>query len=155
VAKTGRPSEFTQAMADAICEQLIDGESLRSICKRNGMPVVSTVCKWLNQQPEFAKQYARARELQADTLADEILHISNTPKKGKQRTTKPTGVEVTERDMIEHRRLQVDARKWYASKLAPRKYGEFVKAEVTATLSLAQIIEAAGKEEGKEEGKDE
>lgn len=146
MARTGRPSEFTQAMADTICENLVEGESLRAMCKRNGMPAVSTVCKWLAQQPDFAKQYARARELQADTLADEILHISNTVKKGKRKVMKPTGVEITEADMIEHRRLQVDARKWYASKLAPRKYGEFVKAEVTATLSLAQIIESAGQD---------
>jgi hypothetical protein len=110
---------------EEICRRLIEGESLRAICATDGMPGKSTVCRWLAADGEFREQYARARELQAETLADEILDIANTPVIGQKVTTKADGsVETVEGDMIDHRRLQVDARKWVASKLLPKKYGE-------------------------------
>lgn len=103
----GRGLEFKQEIADAICELIADGKSLRSICRQDEMPTTSTVCKWLSLVPSFAEQYTRAREMQADALADEITDIAD---------------EVTgdpQRD-----RLRVEARKWVASKLKPRKYGD-------------------------------
>lgn len=120
----GRSSDYSQEVVEAICRRLIEGESLRTICKDDEMPATSTVCLWLTQHAEFAEQYARAREAQADALADEILDIANTPQIGIIRKIKEDGVEITEEDMLGHRRLQVDARKWLASKLQPKKYGE-------------------------------
>lgn len=99
--------EFTQSVADTICEKLADGQSLRSICREDEMPATSTVCKWLSLLPAFAEQYARAREMQADALADEITDIADNIEGDPQRD-----------------RLRVDARKWAASKLKPRKYGD-------------------------------
>lgn len=104
-----RPSELTQEVADSICERLIEGESLRSICRDEDMPSASTVCRWLSANEEFQEQYARARELQADSLFDECLEIADN-----------TGQDVT-RD-----RLKVDTRKWMAGKLRPKRYGEKV-----------------------------
>lgn len=120
----GRPSSYTPAIGQTICERLAKGESLRKICETDGLPTMTSVFRWLEKDEKFREQYARARELQADTLADEILDIANTPQIGTKSVSKATGLEITEGDMIEHRRLQVDARKWYASKLAPKKYGE-------------------------------
>lgn len=77
--------------------------------------------------PDFLKQYARAKEESADAMAEDILDIADTPRIGTVTKTKPDGsVETREGDMIEHRRLQVDARKWLASKLKPKKYGDRV-----------------------------
>lgn len=104
----GRPSDFTPEIANKICERLIEGESLRKICRDEGMPNASTVCRWLGQQEEFRKQYAHARDAQADTLADEILTI------------------VDECDDAQAARLRMDARKWLAAKMAPKRYGEKV-----------------------------
>lgn len=120
----GRPSSFTQRVADEICERIATGESLRGICLDEAMPAQSTVFKWLSDNKAFSEQYARAREAQADALADEILHIADTPVMGQKTVSKATGIEISEGDMIEHRRLQVDARKWLAGKLAPKKYSE-------------------------------
>jgi hypothetical protein len=130
----GRPTSFTEAHADQICEQLSEGVSLRKICKRPGMPNISTVFRWLgdDRYAKFRDQYARAREAQADTLADEIIYLADTPKVGTVTTVKAVTIdgasveEVTTKklDMIGHRRLQVDARKWLAAKLAPKKYGD-------------------------------
>lgn len=128
----GRPSEFTEQLADIICERIADGESLRSICSEDEMPSKSTVFKWLVQQQSFADQYARARETQADSLFDEILTIADTTVIGEKVKMTPDGkVETTTGDMIEHRRLQVDARKWMAGKLRPKKYGDKITQEHT------------------------
>lgn len=110
-----------------ICDRISTGESLRAICADNGMPALSTVMLWLTRpdRASFVEQYTRARELQADYLAAQIVEIADTPVIGvKTKTNEKGEVETTEGDMIEHRRLQVDARKWYASKLAPKKYGD-------------------------------
>ena len=108
-----RTLEYSQEVADAICERLVNGESMRTICKDEDMPAVSTVFRWLTMVPAFSEQYARARDEQADTLADEILAIADTAEDAQKA------------------RLQVDVRKWYAGKLRPKKYGEKVTQEVS------------------------
>ena len=69
-----------------------------------------------------------ARDIQADVLFDEIHQIADTPQKGTKTVRRGEGdnstVETTEADMIEHRRLQIDARKWLIGKMAPKKYGD-------------------------------
>jgi len=104
---SGRPSDYTQAIADHICEQLAEGISLRKICLAEDMPGKSTVFRWLWANIEFRDQYERAREAQADTLADEITDIADDAEGDPQRD-----------------KLRVDARKWVASKLKPKKYGD-------------------------------
>lgn len=123
----GRPSGFTQEKADEICERLIDGESLRTICKDDHMPNVATVCRWLATNDTFSKQYARAREQQADTLADEILAISDDGSNDYMERLGEGGQSVgwqVNGEAIQRSRLRVDARKWYAGKLRPKVYGE-------------------------------
>lgn len=129
----GRPSSYNQDTADMICERLSCGESLRSICRDEDSPGLSTVFKWLANVPEFREQYAHAREAQAEALFDEIIEIADTPQIGQKTVSKATGVEITEADMIEHRRLQVDARKWIASKLAPKKYGDKIEHDLKSS----------------------
>lgn len=126
----GRRTEFSQEVADMICDRLANGESLRAICRDEDTPVQSTVFKWLDQQPQFAKQYARAREAQADTLADEILEIADDTSRDTIATEK--NGEQPNSEWITRSRLRVDARKWLASKMAPKKYGE--KLDLDATV---------------------
>lgn len=119
-----RPSSFTQEQADAICVKLASGQSLRSICAEDDQPDQTTVYRWLRDNEAFRQQYARAREDQAETLFDQMVTIADTPLMGLKTVTKVTGVEMTEGDMIEHRRLQVETRKWVLGKMAPKKYGD-------------------------------
>src|SRR3954465_3102581 len=101
---------FTQELADSICRGLADGHSLMKVCKDLGTPRHS-VLQWLEnpKHEAFRRQYAQARELQADYLAEEILVIADDHKGDPDANS---------------RRLRVDARKWYAGKLRPKKYGE-------------------------------
>lgn len=132
-----RPSEYTEEIAADICSRLASGEPLVKICREESKPHVSTVYRWIAANETFRDMYARAREDQADTLADEIQAIADEPMAGVKTTTKANGdVEKVEGDMIEHRRLRVDARKWIAAKLRPRKYGDKVDVEHSGGMTV-------------------
>src|SRR4051812_34483135 len=77
-----RNSSFTQKIADAICGRMAEGESLRTICQDDDMPDKATVFRWLadDKYREFRDHYVRAREAQADYLAEEILEIADDGK---------------------------------------------------------------------------
>lgn len=140
---TGRPSSFTQEIGDAICERLADGESLRDICAKKGMPARATVFRWLSSNEAFRDQYAHAREAQADAYADDTVSIADKCQKGIKRVTKANGdVETTEIDMVERSRLQIMARQWHASKLAPKKYGDRITNEHTGANGGPIVIQA-------------
>lgn len=129
--RTGRPSSFDQVVATQICERLASGESLRNICRDDDMPDRSTVQRWLDSFIDFRGQYARARELQADYWAEEILEIADTVRIGDKIKVGKDGTEVTTGDMVDRAKLQVDARKWIVSKLLPKKYGDRITQEHT------------------------
>lgn len=122
----GRPSSYTPEKAAAICARLAAGEPLVRICRDESLPDVVTVYRWIAAYEDFRNMYARAREDQADTLADEIADIADE---------NPQTVQVygREGDLLEikidtafeaWRKTRIDARKWAAAKLKPRKYGE-------------------------------
>lgn len=82
----GRPSIFSEELADEICERIADGESLRSICRDDEMPSKATVFRWLAEKQDFQDQYTRAREAQADSLVDDMLDIADGNQHGRRRT---------------------------------------------------------------------
>jgi hypothetical protein len=127
----GRPSAFNAAIADEICNRLANGETLRQICSDPSMPAKATVMRWLAQQQrgEFRDQYARARELLGDSLAEEVIAIADD---GAGDVIKGgDGGETVDWENVQRSRLRVDARKWFASKVAPKKYGERVAQELS------------------------
>jgi len=128
----GRPSKYTPALAAAICARLAAGESLRAICRGKGMPSEATIRVWARDDVEgFYAQYARARDIGLDVLADETLAIADTPMEGVRIEKSKDGIKEVREDMLGHRRLQVDTRKWYLSKLAPKRYGDKTSMELT------------------------
>jgi hypothetical protein len=129
----GRPSDYTPELADAICDKLSNGQSLRSICLADDMPDKRTVFRWLRQHQEFCHQYARAKEESADVLADEILDIADDGTG--DMTVDQEGNERVNNENIQRSRLRVDARKWIASKLKPKKYGDKAEIEHSGTMN--------------------
>lgn len=122
---------FSQAIANAICARLAEGESLRAVCRDPGMPSMGAFLLWVSQRPELAEQYARARALCLDAMAEDIIDIADTPQIGQKSVSKASGLEITEGDMVEHRRLRIEARKWLMAKMAPKKYGDKITQEHT------------------------
>ena len=126
-SKMGRPTIYTQQLADLICLRIAEGESLREIVRSEGMPERATVYDWLLKKPDFSDKYTRAREEQADTLADEIIAIADEQPEIIPVLDKRTG-EVIEHKLdgafLQWQKNRIDARKWTAMKLKPKKYGE-------------------------------
>lgn len=118
----GRPSDYSDDIADEICARIADGQSLNSICKLDEMPSLKTVYNWIGKRPEFLQKYTLARETQADTLADQIVDIADDG--SRDYTEDAKGNVLVDHDHITRSRLRVDARKWVAAKLKPKKYGE-------------------------------
>lgn len=119
--KKGRPTTFTQQLADKICERMANGETLRAVCRDIDLPV-STVIEWTMNNKAFSEQYAQARQKQADSYADMILD------------------EAFNSHDAQIGRLRVDALKWVASKLAPKRYGDKVEVEQTGTQKIRVIM---------------
>lgn len=129
-----RPSEFTPEIAALICQRLATGETLLTITSEDAMPGRTTVHRWLDEHEEFRGSYARAREKGAHAIAEDALRIANTPVSGEKEIDKfdRLGNPITEKhrgDMIEHRRLQVDTRKWYAGQINQRAFGAHQRIE--------------------------
>ena len=125
--KMGRPTIFNQSIADIICIRISEGESLREIVKTDGMPDRSTVYEWLLRNKEFADQYTRAREEQADTYADEIIAIADEQPEIIAVVDKKTGALIEHKldnAFLQWQKNRIDARKWTAMKLKPKKYGD-------------------------------
>lgn len=128
----GRPSEYTQEVADRICAQLSEGISLRTVCKADDMPDKTTVFKWLRTYPEFLNQYTRAKDESADALVEESLDIADDAANDWMARNDPENPGwVINGEHIQRSRLRIETRKWMASKLKPKKYGEKVSAELT------------------------
>lgn len=113
--KPGRPSKISAEIIDHICEKIADGMSLRAICEDDTMPHRITVMRWLDDNRDFATKYARARELQGDAMDEKILSVAD---------------ECTNEN-AQAARVKIDAYKWRASKLAPKKYGDKVQQEIS------------------------
>ena len=98
--------EYSDEIAKAICEELTIGKSLVSACRKLNV-CYQSVFKWIHENEQFLYNYTRAREAQADYLADAVLDVAD--------------------DLAippDSRRIMVDSRKWYAGKLKPKKYGD-------------------------------
>jgi hypothetical protein len=132
-AMAGRPTLYSVEITDAICERLMNGESLRGICSQKEMPDRVTVIRWLGLHEEFATKYARARESQSDYMDDLILETANN-------CTAETALAD---------RVKIGAYQWRASKLAPKKYGDKITQEHTGAdgAPLAATIVLTGRPE--------
>lgn len=138
-ARPGNPSIYTTELATKVCEHIANGLSLRAIAAIPDMPSTSTIMAWLDgDRPEFSEQYARAREAQADKMAEDIIAIADeectmirASKHGLDGDDDGMQEVVFDTTAVARNRLRVDARKWLASKLAPKKYGDKIQNEHT------------------------
>lgn len=109
-------------LEERICEMLARGHSMAKICRRKDMPAESTVYKWLAEGGAFSERYTHAREQQADLYADEIIEIAdNCP---------PVQEEIAKA------KVRIDARKWKAARLAPKKYGDRLDVNAVAAVKV-------------------
>lgn len=128
--KGGRPSLFTQALADEFCSRIADGKSMRRVCLDEDMPSKVTIFSWFTTHEEFLNQYTRAKEASADAHADDIQDIAADVLKG---NIDPQAA-----------RVAGDLLKWTASKLKPKKYGDKLDLTSDGKQMPAPIISIVG-----------
>lgn len=140
---TGRPTLHTLELARKVCECLMGGMSLRKTCEQPGFPHRDTVLNWIHDDTAgFFGQYARAREVQAEVYGEDTVEIADQQnrtvvvewrdEKGKVRR-EPVLVAMDPAD-VAHRKLQVQARQWYAGKMARKRFGEHIEVETNEQL---------------------
>jgi len=115
-----------------ICKEIESGKSLREVLRDNdNMPSTQTLYKWIDSESDKSKQYARACELRADIIFDEMIEIADDGRNDFM--TKDIGdgieVQVLNSEHIQRSRLRIDARKWILSKMNPKKFGD--KTDIT------------------------
>ena len=137
----GRPTEYTEAIANEILERLAQGQTLRTICKDDHLPPESTVRWWVVTDREgFSAHYTRARDLGLDAVADELFDIADDGSNDLMTITKGDySYQVENKEVTNRSRLRVDTRKWYLSKMAPKRYGEKVEHNFGNPLSVKTI----------------
>lgn len=106
----------TDSLEDRIIRRIADGEPMYKACEAEGVKH-STFLGWVTQRAELADKYARARECRAELRADQIDELASKVERGE--LDPQAG------------RVVIDARKWAASKLAPKRYGERIAQEIT------------------------
>jgi hypothetical protein len=121
-----RPTLRTPELEDDILSRIACGESLRAICSEEAYPNVATVIRWLAADEAFAHRYARAREMQAEVLADQMLEIAddgtNDWMAKKDREGNLVGWQLNG-EAVARSKLRLEQRRWYAEKLRPKVYG--------------------------------
>jgi hypothetical protein len=108
------------ATAEFICSKIADGFTLRQIAKELDCEA-SAITDWVRHSNDFAAQYARAREVQAEKFADELVEIADD---GANDWYEREGIELPDHEHIQRSRLRADTRKWLMSKMLPKKYGD-------------------------------
>lgn len=103
----GRHSLYSDDLAETIAEALAAGESLARIGERDDMPSLRTMIRWANEHEGFGAIYACAREAQAEVMDDLILAAA-----------RDAGADPAAA------RVKIDAYKWRAARLNPRKFGD-------------------------------
>lgn len=149
VRKVGRPTIYKPKTIQNICTRLAVGESMRSICRDENMPVLATVMYWLfdGKHPEFLEQYNAARQIQAELYADEINEISDDGRNDYMLRKDKNGKQfyATDNEHIQRSKLRVDTRKWVASRLLP-KYKDKQETKHTGALGVVNLSDKTEEE---------
>lgn len=146
---------FSQEVADAICELLAGGKSLRAACVEVGANA-RTVLDWTKANEAFSAQYAKAREAGYALLADELIEISDEKEVEARYQGDDVKLELSA-SAIARNRLRVDTRKWMLSKMLPKVYGDKQTIDVNdvtpktpeqVNTRIAELMAKAAKQTG-------
>lgn len=129
--RTGRPEIYTDELAGEICEKLMNGRTITSICREEKMPSIKTVFSWLNDRlpsfkKDFLKSYLIARQIQGEVVADQAMDIADDGSNDTYYDIDKKGnrIKKIDYDNIQRSRLRVEHKRWLASKLYPRKFSD-------------------------------
>ena len=114
-APKGSGSKYTPELGAEICQGIAEGNSARSTCAKHGI-ALATFYNWQREHPQFASQVSQAREDQADSFADEMSQIAES------------------HEDVQRAKLIIDARKWVASRMKPKSWGDRLHVDQKTTV---------------------
>ena len=137
----GRPTLYTKELAEEICDTIAcNSDGIKKLCDaRDHWPCEDTIYTWLMKYSEFSELYAKAKIIQTTVLVDEILEIADNT--SQDHIVNDEGKVISNSEWINRSRLRIDTRKWLASKLVPKVYGDRIQNETTLTLHEKAIKE--------------
>jgi hypothetical protein len=147
VVMTGRPTIYTNDLAERICTELCTGRTLKDVCRDDGMPAESTVRHWAQEDREsFTARYRLAREIGYHAMADEILDIADDARNDwvARRKANGEGEPMLDHEHVSRAKLRIDVRRWLLSKALPKIYGDRLdfKASHEVGDSLLELMKA-------------
>lgn len=142
--KLGRPTIFTSELMKEICDIIASSsKGIRKLCGENAdFPNPDTIYRWIRENKDFSDQYAQAKRQQIEVIVDEIMEIANDA--SHDLIVNENGRIIPNHANIHRSRLRIDTRKWLASKLAPKIYGDKPKEfgeEAKLTEEMMQELE--------------
>lgn len=127
--QTGRPSSYSEEIANQIVARLAEGEPLRQICRTEGFPAWRTVYDWMNRNEALSTAIARARDLGFDAIAEGTLEVAS-------------GGEGSTGDVVRDK-LIVETRLKLLAKWNPKKYGDSSRVEMDVKGDVSDPLIAA------------
>lgn len=115
----GRPTIYTPELADSICDLIITGKSLNSICFSEDMPDKAQVFRWLAKYPDFRDKYALASEERTESQKEVLDDIGDNAIY-ESKVVDPKAANA----VVAAWKLKADNLKWTMSKMKPKKYGD-------------------------------
>ena len=124
----GRPTDYSEEIAEKICLLLAEGKSLRSVCDEDGMPDKSTVFRWLYKNEQFRDRYAYAKEIGCYAVEEEAVEIADDGTNDwmeKFSRGQSVGWELNG-EHVQRSKLRIETRKWFMERIAAKRYGNKV-----------------------------
>ena len=142
-----RPTKYTEKLAKEICDTIAESsKGLKTLCKENPhWPYKRTIATWRETKPGFGAKYTRAKLEQTQMLADEIIEISDADNMDVS-INEETGEWVSDGQVVQRSKLRIETRKWIASKLMPKVYGDKVTHSGDADNPITITHEISGNE---------
>ena len=131
-----RPTKYSEKLEDRMLEEIASGRSVISLCREEDWtPNADTWYRWMYKIDGLSDRYTRAKAISSEFHADQILAIADE----------------ADNQSFQVARLQIDARKWVASKLVPNKYGEKSQIDHTSSdesMKAPTVIRLVSKSDG-------
>lgn len=135
-----RPTSYTPALGDAVCDKLMASGSLRAVCRDEGMPSRSTIMRWVVDDIDgFAAKYARAKDLGIDEFVDETIEIADDGTNDYMATERGQQLDS---EHIQRSKIRIETRRWLAERMAPKRYGLKQALDLSNTDGTLQVDEA-------------
>jgi hypothetical protein len=124
--------EKKSEIVTSVCARIINGEAMREILKDEDLPHFSTFLLWVSQDLAKSEQYAQAMHVRSELLFEETLDIADNGSNDWMENKDPNNAGYKfNGEHFQRSRLRVDTRKWYLSKLNPKKFGDRVQNDIT------------------------